>query len=193
MFDPIRVDPQLQPILSKLPDLDFADVAACRSRFNAFRAGILKGQEEGVTTRTHSVAGLRPDDPPVAFQIVTPHVVSGRASLLWIHGGGFILGSAENDNAYVSGLARRLGITVASVNYRLSPETVYPGALNDSEAVLMHLQRDAGTLDIDAERIGIAGRSHERQRSFDPDLMKAARWGTCRRARSDATVRYPVV
>ncbi len=87
----------------------------------------------------------------------------GRASseellpaLLWIHGGGFVVGSAAQDDAVCTYFARQLGIVIASVDYRLAPEFPFPIPLNDCYDALMWLARQPY---IDPRRIAVGGAS----------------------------------
>ena len=77
-------------------------------------------------------------------------------ALLWIHGGGYLIGSPEQDDALCRRYVERLGIAVAAVRYRLAPENPYPAALEDCHDVLTWL---AGLPGIDATRIAIGGAS----------------------------------
>jgi acetyl esterase/lipase len=78
------------------------------------------------------------------------------AAMLWIHGGGYVIGNAEQDDALCRRFARELGITVASVDYRLAPEHPYPAALEDCHAALTWL---AGLPAVDPARVAIGGAS----------------------------------
>ena len=78
------------------------------------------------------------------------------AALLWIHGGGYLLGSPEQDDALCRRYVQRLGITVAAVRYLLAPEHPYPIPLEDCYRVLTWL---AGLPGVDADRIAIGGAS----------------------------------
>ena len=78
------------------------------------------------------------------------------AALLWIHGGGYLLGSPEQDDALCRRYVQLLGITVAAVRYRLAPEHPYPIPLDDCYLVLTWL---AGLPGVDADRIAIGGAS----------------------------------
>ena len=78
------------------------------------------------------------------------------AALLWIHGGGYVLGAAIQDDTMCRRISDRLGIAVASVDYRLAPEHPYPAALHDSYDALTWL---ASLPDIDPTRIAIGGMS----------------------------------
>ncbi|QLL07912.1 alpha/beta hydrolase [Mycobacterium vicinigordonae] len=77
-------------------------------------------------------------------------------ALLWIHGGGYVLGSAQQDDQLCLGFSRRLGITVASVEYRLAPEHPYPAPLEDCYAVLQWM---AALPAVDRDRVAIGGAS----------------------------------
>lgn len=77
-------------------------------------------------------------------------------ALLWIHGGGYVIGTAAQDDWLCTGFVKRLGITVASVEYRLAPEHPYPGGLEDCYAALTWL---AGLPAVDGGRVAIGGAS----------------------------------
>ena len=77
-------------------------------------------------------------------------------ALLWIHGGGYVIGTAEMDDHLCAQFSKRLGITVASVEYRLAPEHPYPAALEDCYAALTWL---AGLPGVDPGRVAIGGAS----------------------------------
>ncbi|MEZ0365342.1 alpha/beta hydrolase [Mycobacterium sp. pUA109] len=77
-------------------------------------------------------------------------------ALVWIHGGGYVLGQAAMDDALCRRLSSELGMTVASVDYRLAPEHPYPAALEDCYAALTWL---AGLPAVDPARVAIGGAS----------------------------------
>lgn len=82
-----------------------------------------------------------------------------RPVLLWIHGGGYIIGSARQDDLLCARFARRLGVTVVSVDYRLAPEHPFPTPLEDCFAAYEMVQRDAAELRLDPARLIIGGAS----------------------------------
>ncbi|TCK20658.1 alpha/beta hydrolase [Pseudonocardia endophytica] len=79
-----------------------------------------------------------------------------RGGLLWIHGGGFVIGSPIQDDPWCRELADRYRLVVASVDYRLAPEHPFPAPLEDCYAGLAWL---AGRADVDADRIVVGGAS----------------------------------
>ena len=93
-------------------------------------------------------AGVRVHRP------LEPAATSG--ALLWIHGGGYMLGSARQDDELCRRLAQELGITVGSVEYRWAPEHPFPAALDDCYAALQRLVALPG---VDPARVAIGGAS----------------------------------
>jgi acetyl esterase/lipase len=80
-------------------------------------------------------------------------------ALLWIHGGGMVMGTPEQDHQWCSSLADELGILVVSVDYRLAPEHPFPAGLDDCMAALTWLDDAAGELGVDGSRIAVGGAS----------------------------------
>ncbi|MEM9176923.1 MAG: alpha/beta hydrolase [Myxococcota bacterium] len=77
-------------------------------------------------------------------------------AVLWLHGGGFLLGSPKQDDALCRQIADELGALVVAPVYRLAPQHPFPAALDDAYAALGWLaKRD----DVDATRIAVAGAS----------------------------------
>jgi acetyl esterase/lipase len=90
-------------------------------------------------------------------RLFRPSGVTGPTpALLWIHGGGYVLGTAQQDDRLCRRFSARLGITVASVEYRLAPEHPYPIPLEDCYSVLTWLARLPA---VDASRVAIGGAS----------------------------------
>ena len=80
-------------------------------------------------------------------------------ALLWIHGGGMILGHPEGDHDLCSRIARDLGILVVSVRYRLAPEHPFPAGFDDCFAALRWLHDNATDLGVENSRIAVGGSS----------------------------------
>ena len=77
-------------------------------------------------------------------------------ALLWIHGGGYVLGHAAQEDKLARFYADQLGAIVAVPDYRLAPEHPFPAGLHDCHDALVWL---AGRDDVDADRIVIGGAS----------------------------------
>jgi acetyl esterase/lipase len=82
-----------------------------------------------------------------------------RPGLLHMHGGGYVLGSARSSVPDLEQLARELNCVVVTVDYRLAPETHFPGSLEDNYAALKWLWGSAAELGIDTRRIAVMGES----------------------------------
>ena len=80
-------------------------------------------------------------------------------ALLWIHGGGYVIGSADQDDLTVKAIVAAVGCAAVSVDYRLSPETPHPGPVEDCYAALKWLHATASELGIDLGRVAIGGAS----------------------------------
>ncbi len=108
-------------------------------------------------TRVPGPAGA----PPVRVRTYRPRqpAPGPTPALLWIHGGGYILGVPEMDDFLCIDFARELGILVVSVDYRLAPQHPFPGPLEDCYAALTWLFAQAGALHVLPERIAIGGAS----------------------------------
>ncbi|MBY8856729.1 alpha/beta hydrolase [Nocardia sp. CA2R105] len=95
--------------------------------------------------------------PGVRVRVFRPAGARGlRPGVLWVHGGGLIMGSAAMDDARCRAFADRLGAIVVSVEYRLAPEYPFPIPLEDCYTGLRWL---AAHPDVDADRIAIGGDS----------------------------------
>lgn len=104
---------------------------------------------EGVETETVGSIRIRVHLPPATASTPYPAV-------LWIHGGGFVIGSPTQDDAVCQVFAQKLGVLVAAVSYRRAPEHPFPAALHDCHDGLEWLAERG---DVDATRIAIGGAS----------------------------------
>ncbi|MCW2494817.1 alpha/beta hydrolase [Jatrophihabitans sp.] len=77
-------------------------------------------------------------------------------AVLYLHGGGYVMGTARMYRAMAAHLARTAGAVVYTLDYRLAPEHVYPAAVDDAEAAFVELVEVLG---YPPERIAIAGDS----------------------------------
>jgi acetyl esterase/lipase len=82
-----------------------------------------------------------------------------RPAILYIHGGGFILGSAKGSLVNAQTIALKHNCIVVSVEYRLAPDVPFPGSLNDNYAALKWLYEHAHELGVDRARIAVMGES----------------------------------
>lgn len=110
-----------------------------------------------------SVKDIRPD-PKFAIRVFTPAgtpPAAGWPVLIWLHGGGWIVGNIESDNDLCSLICRDTGCVVLNVDYRLAPEHQYPAAIEDVSWTLrwINTAQAARDLSIDHTKIMIGGAS----------------------------------
>jgi acetyl esterase/lipase len=84
---------------------------------------------------------------------------SPAPAIIYCHSGAFVLGNLDVDHRQCVELARRGRCSVISVDYRLAPEHPYPAALDDATAVLDWAADNATRLQIDTDRLAVAGSS----------------------------------
>ncbi|MBU2286369.1 MAG: alpha/beta hydrolase [Gammaproteobacteria bacterium] len=82
-----------------------------------------------------------------------------RPAVLYLHGGGYVAGDAIGEIALAQQIALDHDCVVISVDYRLAPETRFPGALEDNYAALKWLYTNADALGVDRDRIATMGTS----------------------------------
>jgi acetyl esterase/lipase len=95
---------------------------------------------------------------PMAVRIYRPKDAL-RAALVYFHGGGWVVGSLESADASCRALANRSRCVVISVDYRLAPETKFPGAVDDAHAATRWVADNAAELRIDPTKIAVGGAS----------------------------------
>lgn len=99
--------------------------------------------------------------PPVMLRIFRPptHAANPGPAIYEIHGGGFVMGCAAMSDAANARRAIEHSCVVVAVDYRLAPETPFPGPVEDCHAGLVWLAENAPHLNVDPARIVIIGDS----------------------------------
>lgn len=157
------VDPELLPALDMLPAFELSDETLPRIR--AQLAEMTRHMGAALPTAPHIARSERfvpgpMGAPPVRVLVYTHRDGNGaRPAYLHIHGGGFVLGSADQAEPSCRALADQLGCIVVSVDYRVVPETIFPGNVEDCYAALIWLHARAAELGADPKRIAIGGES----------------------------------
>ncbi len=95
----------------------------------------------------------------IALRHYAPANRRDGAGLIYLHGGGYVLGGLDSHDDICCGLAEMARVTVIAVDYRLAPEHRFPAAFDDSAAAVEHILREAAQFGIDANRTVIAGDS----------------------------------
>lgn len=93
------------------------------------------------------------------FRLYQPTTPGPHPAMLWIHGGGYILGGPEQDEANNIRMCRELGLTIVAVRYRLGPANPFPAGIDDCYAALLFMRDNAAELNIQPDLIAIGGAS----------------------------------
>ena len=105
----------------------------------------------------HHVRDL--DAGGVPARLYRPNDRDDLGLLVYLHGGGWVIGDLESHDDVCRGLATRSGHAVLSVDYRLAPEHPFPAGLEDSVAALRWAHANAASLGCRADRLAIGGDS----------------------------------
>jgi acetyl esterase len=152
----LDLEPQaLLWLTGKIPEPLFdGDFTAARDRFE--RNCDLVGPDLDAAVEDRSLPGA---ETPLRARRYTSPRGAGSAALVWLHGGGFLLGSIESHDRFCRALANLSGVTIFSVAYRLAPEHPFPAAPLDAIAAVRWVLAEAESLGIDPERIAVGGDS----------------------------------
>ncbi|MFN3448303.1 MAG: alpha/beta hydrolase fold domain-containing protein [Roseococcus sp.] len=95
--------------------------------------------------------------------------------LIYFHGGGWVWGSLETHDRIMRSYAAAAGCAVLGPDYALSPEAVFPQALEECAAVLRHVAREGAALGLDPARIALGGDSAGANLAAAVALLQAGR------------------
>lgn len=155
-----RIHPQLRAVLSTMPQEKFTREGLATIRADMDQLFVQTPQADAsVTVYNLNVPGPH-DAPEVRLRIYEPaSKTSGHSGVLYIHGGGYILGTPEMTDAGCRLMVTEIDCIVVSVDYRLAPEHPFPAPLDDCYAALQWFSTHAEELGVDASRIAVAGAS----------------------------------
>lgn len=156
-----RLDEMHAAVVGMLPDglMDLTDIDAGRATLGALIDAMPSPEmPTDVTISDHHVPGTN-GDPDVLVRVYNPAGPTDRPAMYWIHGGGMVLLSVDSDDAHCATWASQLSVPIASVDYRLAPESPYPGPIHDCHAGLQWFATQGEQFGFDASKIVIGGAS----------------------------------
>lgn len=140
-----------------IPRMESLAPAAARDLLAALRAKAAVVPPEIAAVQNLAAPG---PDGPVPLRLYRPGPgPQARACLVYLHGGGWVLGNLDTHDVLCRQIVRAAGVTVIAVDYRLAPEHRFPAGLEDACAALVWIAREAAALDIDPGRIALGGDS----------------------------------
>ncbi len=160
MLDPELKGP-IQRMLSQMPPASFDNLPAARAASSKMTAMMKKQMPAitGVISTDRTIPGQE-GSPGVKVRVYRPEKYSGLLpALLWIHGGGYMLGDLDQEDQGSKLFSLSGECVVVSVDYRLAPENPYPAPLEDCYAALKWLSVHAAESGVDPSRIAIGGAS----------------------------------
>jgi acetyl esterase/lipase len=145
------VDPELEAFIPLFPPADLTDPVTARKNLAELAAAAPAPDTVDMEIEDRSV----PADPDVPVRIYRPRRAQG--AIVWLHGGGFVMGDLETEHPWAVRVADGSGAVVVSVGYRLAPEHRFPAALDDAYAVLAWAAGHAAELGIAPGRVAVGG------------------------------------
>ena len=131
-----RIDPELRAAFRGLVSHDFSDLDAARLR--SLERPIAARPVDSASTVRVSVHSLETGDgSSISVRFYTDAARAPRGVLVWAHGGGYVLGRAEQDDGVLRALTSETGCAVLAPDYRLAPEHPFPKPLEDIHTCLL--------------------------------------------------------
>ncbi len=154
----MELDPQARAYLETRQALPFSEETVAERRLEVdAESERLGGPPEPVA----AVEELSAPGPagPVRVRVYRPEGEEPFAGLIWLHGGGWVVGSLDSHDGVCRALCRRAGALVCSVDYRLAPEHRFPAALEDAWTATRWAASEAAALGLDPARLAVGGDS----------------------------------
>jgi acetyl esterase len=170
------LDPQAQQVLEQIAALGLPPnhlVSPSQARINMKSRPRAAGPEVAkVEDRLIPGPGVE-----IPVRIYTPTGAGPFPILVWFHGGGWVVGDLETADPTARHLTVGAGCVVVSVDYRLAPETKFPGAADDCYAATVWAAQQAARINGDANRIAVGGDSSGGNLAAAVSLMARDRSG----------------
>jgi acetyl esterase len=148
-----KLDPQVRSLLEAMPPHPpWSSLAPAAAR--AYPTPINAAPEAVSSVTQRSIEG---PGGWLALRIYRPSGAGPHPALIYLHGGGFVFGGLETTDRFARAITNLVPYVAISVDYRLSPETKFPGALEGAFTALRWVAGAATELGIDPDRIAVGG------------------------------------
>ena len=153
-----KIHPELQQVAKKSPSITFSKMNIGLFRLLMSLAPTPKNLKD-ILVENVFITG-QDDRTKIRLRIYKPKSIAAPTPvLLWLHGGGYVMGLPEMDDLGCAQYVCELDITIVSVDYRYAPKHPFPAGLEDSYSALKWVESHSQQLGIDAKRIAIGGAS----------------------------------
>jgi len=160
----MALDPESQRILdltaaANRPAWNTLSPEAARAQYLSLRPGSQGPRPDGAGVTDRTIPG---PGGPLAVRIYRPKAAAADAKLpclVYAHGGGWVFGNLDSHDVLCAQFAIEAGIVVFAIDYRLAPETRFPGAFDDVVAGLKWVAANGASIGVDASRLAIGGDS----------------------------------
>ena len=161
MSQPKRLHPQALTVMQKYASLGLpsnTEVSVQQARINGNIGRAVYDLEKEHVARTHErvISGL---DGDLMLRIYEPDGDCIHSLVMLFHGGGWVAGDLDAEDTTCRGLSLRFGAVVVSVDYRLAPETRFPGGLEDCYTATVWAVEHANELNIVPDLLAVSGTS----------------------------------
>lgn len=156
------VDPALARTLQRFAQLDAETAtpqlhyAQRRRLLSELQARLIRTPLPGIARQDHFVPAAGRE---ICVRSYQKHGAPSRQTLVWLHGGGWMVGDLNTHDDLCEHLAQFTGHCVLSVHYRRTPESLFPAPLDDVQAVLQWLAAMQGLLPFARDRVLLGGDS----------------------------------
>ena len=153
-----KIHPELRQVANRSPKFLFSHKNLWLIRWVTNLTPGLKAPED-ILVENIFVTG-QDDRTKIRLRIYKPKSSSMPTPvLIWLHGGGYVMGKPEMDDLRCIQTVRESGISIVSVDYRVAPKYPFPTGLEDSYSALKWVEAHAQQHGMDAKRIAIGGAS----------------------------------
>ena len=160
----MAIDPDTQAVLDMIrlagrPPFETLTPAEAREAYSASRKVLQPPPEDVAESRDIAVPGPL---GPIGVRLYRPagtEAADVLPALVWYHGGGWLLGDLDSHDVACRRFANAARCRVASVDYRMAPEHVFPAAVDDCAAATRYVFDNAAALGVDTTKIAVGGDS----------------------------------
>jgi acetyl esterase len=152
MRQPRPDEPEINAFLQRCEafyptDAVSASIEQQRAWYDALCAAFDRPRPAGLTTADAEIAGIR-------TRAYRPATLRHETTILYLHGGGFVVGSLESHDVICAEIADAVGADLVAVDYRLAPEDLHPAASDDGAAVVLALIDEGRKLVVAGDSAG---------------------------------------